>query len=82
MGLVLTGLGHDATKGAAAIRKVGGHIWVQDEASATVWGMPGSIVQAGYATRILPLTQIARALTELKSAGPAPSPASPPRKAP
>ncbi|HEX4351919.1 MAG TPA: chemotaxis response regulator protein-glutamate methylesterase, partial [Polyangiales bacterium] len=60
MGVVMTGLGHDATKGAAAIRKVGGHIWVQDEASATVWGMPGSIVQAGYATRILPLTQIAR----------------------
>jgi two-component system chemotaxis response regulator CheB len=74
LGLVLTGLGRDGTKGAGAIRKAGGHVWVQDEASATVWGMPGSIVQAGFATRVLPLMNIARALSELKSGGGGPPP--------
>ena len=49
------------TKGAGAIRKAGGHVWVQDEASSTVWGMPGSVVQAGFSrTRVLPLTLASR----------------------
>jgi two-component system chemotaxis response regulator CheB len=69
LGVVLTGLGHDGTKGAALIRRAGGEVWVQDEASATVWGMPGSIVQAGHATRVLPLSSIARALAELGRGG-------------
>jgi two-component system, chemotaxis family, protein-glutamate methylesterase/glutaminase len=77
LGLVLTGLGHDGTKGCAAIRKAGGHVWVQDEASSTVWGMPGSVVQAALSTRILPLSNIARALSELKPMAPAPSSAGP-----
>jgi two-component system chemotaxis response regulator CheB len=66
LGLVLTGLGHDGTKGAGAIRKAGGHVWVQDEASSTVWGMPGSVVQAGFSTRILPLAGIAKAIGEIR----------------
>jgi two-component system chemotaxis response regulator CheB len=66
LGLVLTGLGHDGTKGAGAIRKAGGHVWVQDEASSTVWGMPGSVVQAGFSTRVLPLASIAKAVGEIK----------------
>jgi two-component system chemotaxis response regulator CheB len=69
LALVLTGLGHDGTKGAALVRRAGGEVWVQDEASSTVWGMPGSIVQAGHATRVLPLSSIARALAELGRGG-------------
>jgi two-component system chemotaxis response regulator CheB len=65
LALVLTGLGHDGTKGAGLVRKAGGEVWAQDEASSAVWGMPGSVVHAGYTTRVLPLSQIARALVEL-----------------
>jgi two-component system, chemotaxis family, protein-glutamate methylesterase/glutaminase len=56
LGIVLTGMGADGTRGAAAIREKGGVIFVQDEASAVVWGMPGSVVAAGLADRICPLS--------------------------
>lgn len=59
LGVVLTGMGSDGTRGAAVIREAGGAMLVQDEASAVVWGMPGSIVAAGLADRVCPLNGIA-----------------------
>ena len=32
----------------------------QDEATSTVWGMPGSIAKAGLAQEVLPLEAIGR----------------------
>jgi two-component system chemotaxis response regulator CheB len=69
LGVVMTGLGKDATKGAAQIRKVSGQIWAQDEASSTVWGMPGSVVDAGLAQRVMPLNMIARAIAQACESG-------------
>ena len=37
----------------------------QDEATSTVWGMPGSIAKAGLAQAILPLAEIGPALRNL-----------------
>ena len=62
LAVIMTGLGRDGTKGAAQIRKVSGQVWVQDEASATVWGMPGSAVEAGLTQRVIPLQHIARSI--------------------
>ncbi|MGA8539542.1 MAG: chemotaxis response regulator protein-glutamate methylesterase [Terriglobales bacterium] len=59
LGVVLTGMGADGTRGAAEIRGAGGEIIVQDEASSVVWGMPGSVVAANLADRIYPLDGIA-----------------------
>jgi two-component system chemotaxis response regulator CheB len=58
LAVVLTGMGADATRGSAAIRQAGGIVIVQDEASAVVWGMPGSVVAANLADRICPLSGI------------------------
>jgi len=55
LAVVLTGMGADGTRGSAAIREAGGEIFVQDEASSVVWGMPGSVVAARLADRICPL---------------------------
>lgn len=60
--VVLTGMGSDGTKGAAVLRRAGAHIIVQDEATSVVWGMPGSVVNAGLADEVLPIDQIAARL--------------------
>jgi two-component system, chemotaxis family, protein-glutamate methylesterase/glutaminase len=59
LGVVLTGMGADGTRGSSEIRAAGGEVFVQDEASSVVWGMPGSIVAASLADRIYPLTGMA-----------------------
>jgi len=59
LAVVLTGMGCDGTRGAEAIRRAGGSVIVQDEGSSVVWGMPGSIVNAGLADKICPLDGIA-----------------------
>jgi two-component system chemotaxis response regulator CheB len=69
LAVVMTGLGRDGTKGATQLRKLGGTIWAQDEASSAVWGMPGSVVEAGLVSRILPLQGIASALAALAALG-------------
>jgi two-component system, chemotaxis family, protein-glutamate methylesterase/glutaminase len=58
LAIVLTGMGQDGLKGSQLIAKTGGEVWIQDEASSVVWGMPGSISQAGIAKRTLPITEI------------------------
>jgi two-component system chemotaxis response regulator CheB len=62
LGLVLTGMGTDGTRGGADIVAAGGSIIAQDEATSIVWGMPGAIAQAGLCSQVLPLPQIAPAI--------------------
>ncbi len=61
-GVVMTGMGYDGRVGAERIAAAGGEIIVQDQESSVVWGMPGAVAEAGLATEILPLTQIAAAI--------------------
>ena len=58
LAVVLTGMGTDGTLGAAVIRESGGEVIAQDEASSAVWGMPGNVVAASLADRIVPLSGI------------------------
>jgi len=59
VGVILTGMGDDGTKGAEAIKKAGGHVIVESEETAAIPGMPSSAVRAGYADEIIPLHAIA-----------------------
>ncbi|HYM74720.1 MAG TPA: chemotaxis response regulator protein-glutamate methylesterase [Candidatus Dormibacteraeota bacterium] len=59
LAVVLTGMGQDGLKGCEMLRTSGARIYVQDEASSVVWGMPGFVAKAGLADKILPLNQIA-----------------------
>jgi two-component system chemotaxis response regulator CheB len=59
LGVVLTGMGRDGALGAGVIRTAGGEMFAQDEASSVVWGMPGAVVGAGQADRVVPLDQMA-----------------------
>ncbi len=59
LAVVLTGMGHDGRDGCAAVVGAGGRVLVQDEATSVVWGMPGAVAQAGLATAVLSVPQIA-----------------------
>jgi len=56
--VVLTGMGSDGLRGARILNANGASIIAQDEASCVVWGMPGAIVNASLADRVLPLDQV------------------------
>ncbi len=58
LGVVLTGMGSDGAAGSGRVVEAGGRVIVQDEASSVVWGMPGSVAQAGYAEAIKPLPEL------------------------
>ena len=63
--VILTGMGRDGTLGAARLREQDGTVWAQDEASSAIYGMPRAALQAGVVDEVLPLGQIAAALTRL-----------------
>jgi two-component system chemotaxis response regulator CheB len=58
LAVVLTGMGQDGLKGCEALHGLGARIFVQDEASSIVWGMPGFVARSGLADKVLPLDQI------------------------
>lgn len=55
---VLTGMGQDGLRGAEVLKAQGASVLAQDEASSVVWGMPGAVVNAGIADRVLPLERV------------------------
>ena len=63
--VVLTGMGHDGTRGASLVKKAGGRVVVEHESTCSVYGMPKSIVEAGSADVILPLQKIAGEIERL-----------------
>jgi len=60
--VVLTGMGCDGTAGLKPLKRAGGCVLAQDEATSVVWGMPGSAVAAGLVDAVLPLEEIAAAV--------------------
>lgn len=64
LGVILTGLGHDGTLGAQAIRLHGGTVLVQDEASSAVFSMPQSVIKHGWANTVLALDDLAAAIVQ------------------
>ena len=65
LAVVLTGMGSDGLVGAGLIRARGGTVLAQDQASSTIWGMPGAVARAGLAQRVLPMLEIAPELVRL-----------------
>jgi two-component system chemotaxis response regulator CheB len=59
LGVIMTGMGQDGLRGCEAIKAAGGVVFAQDEATSVVWGMPGYVVRAGLADRVLPLSLLA-----------------------
>lgn len=58
LAVILTGMGQDGLQGCEMLRSQGARVYVQDEATSVVWGMPGFVARAGLADKVLPLQQI------------------------
>lgn len=65
LAVVLTGMGSDGLAGCRQIRAQGGIVLAQDQPTSAVWGMPGAVIQAGLAYRVLPLTAVAAEIVRL-----------------
>jgi len=65
MGIVLTGMGHDGTKGLLKIKQFGGITIAQEPSEATIASMPQSAIDVGAVDYVLPLHLIVQKLTEM-----------------
>ena len=66
-GVVLTGMGNDGCEGVADLRRAGGRVLAQDEATSVVFGMPGAVVSAGLADVVAPVGRLAACLSTMVS---------------
>ena len=62
VGIVLSGSGTDGTLGMREIHGVGGLCLVQNPTTAKYDGMPSSVIEAGFATQVLAVEDMPRAL--------------------
>jgi two-component system chemotaxis response regulator CheB len=67
--VVLTGTGSDGSMGVQAIKKTGGTVIVQDEATSEFFGMPGAAIQSGSADFVVPLAEVSLVLVGLVARG-------------
>ena len=65
LAIMLTGMGRDGLAGTQAIIDTGGIAIAQDEASSVVWGMPGTIANAGLCSAVVSLPEMAGFLGKL-----------------
>jgi len=65
IGVLMTGMGDDGAASMTRLRALGGRTIAEAEETAVVWGMPGQLVEAGGATWVLPLPNIAEQLSKL-----------------
>ena len=63
--VVLTGAGKDGSMGVSAIKKRGGTVIVQDEATSEFFGMPSAAIRTGTVDFVLSLDEIPSALVTL-----------------
>jgi two-component system, chemotaxis family, protein-glutamate methylesterase/glutaminase len=65
IGVLMTGMGNDGAGSMTRLRALGGRTIAEAEETAVVWGMPGKLVEAGGASWVLPLPDIAGQLRKL-----------------
>jgi len=68
--VILSGTGLDGAAGAAAVKRAGGRVLAQDEATSQYFGMPGAAILAGGVDEVLPLDAISAAVLQCRAAAP------------
>jgi two-component system chemotaxis response regulator CheB len=62
VGVVLTGMGNDGSRGAQAVKKANGLVIAEAESTAVIFGMPAEAIKTGAVDQILPLEEIYSAI--------------------
>ncbi|MCD8351808.1 MAG: chemotaxis response regulator protein-glutamate methylesterase [Planctomycetaceae bacterium] len=65
IGVILTGMGADGSIGLKAMRDNGARCLAQDEATSVVFGMPKEALKSGGAEKLVPIGEMAAAISEL-----------------
>ena len=60
--VVLTGMGKDGLEGAREVKKNGGRVLAEAEASCVVYGMPRAVVEENLADQVLELRDLPAAI--------------------
>lgn len=58
LGIVMTGMGNDGMQGAAWIKAQGGMVLTESEESCIIYGMPRSVVEAGFSDGAIALASM------------------------
>ncbi len=64
LGIVLTGMGSDGTQGAKAIKRSGGRVIAQDEATSVIFGMARAVIDVKAADAVVPLDRIPQSIID------------------
>ena len=64
IGVILTGMGHDGSKGMQTIKNQRGHTIAEDHTTAVVYGMPKSAIELNIVDRIVPLPNVAEEIVK------------------
>lgn len=65
--VIMTGMGMDGAAGSRYVKKNGGLVVAQDEASSVVYGMPRAVAEMGLCDHIIPLEQIGNLLNTIST---------------
>ncbi len=65
IGVVLTGMGRDASDGITAIKNAGGRTIAQDRSTSEHFAMPEASINTGRIDYVLPVDEIGRCVTQL-----------------
>ncbi|HZW03313.1 MAG TPA: chemotaxis response regulator protein-glutamate methylesterase [Anaerolineaceae bacterium] len=66
--VILTGMGSDGSNGCRLLHSQGGTVIAEAESSCVVWGMPRSVVEAGAASCVVPLGEMAAVIERIARA--------------
>jgi two-component system, chemotaxis family, protein-glutamate methylesterase/glutaminase len=69
IGVIMTGMGSDGTRGCRDMKRLGASIIAQDESSSVVFGMPKGPIDEGIADVVAPLQGIAAEIVRLTRNG-------------
>ena len=64
IGVILTGIGKDGLDGAREVKKRGGVMIAQDQATSIIFGMPKVVIDEGLADDVVPIDKIARKIIQ------------------